>query len=164
MSTAKIERRRVSADLMESTPAANGIGYWLLASPLIVFVAWIWIDLFAHYSPLSWYWLDVALAILVFVLFVLLPFGWLAHRLVTLAPRLFQNAGWDVRPLEPVREQEQYLVRYEVIERHRAPNSWGRTWLRAAQGWVYIEIATILISAVLMVPLFFSAMDFGFGQ
>jgi hypothetical protein len=39
-----------------------------------------------------------------------------------------------VQPLEPVTEQEQYLVRYVPQQRHRAPTNWHRLWLRAAQG------------------------------
>jgi hypothetical protein len=36
--------------------------------------------------------------------------------------------------------------------------------MRAAQGWVYLEIAAIFIGAIAVIPLFFSALDFGFGQ
>ena len=39
-----------------------------------------------------------------------------------------------------------------------------RRWLRAAQGWVFLEITAIFVGAVAMVPLFFSATEFGFGQ
>jgi hypothetical protein len=137
---------------------------WLLASPLLAFVLWAWVDLFAHFSPLPWYWVDALLGAVIFAGAAVLPLGWLAHRLVTAAPRLFQHAGWDIQPLEPVREQEMYLVRYTYQARHRAPNTWRRQWLRAAQGWVYIEIATILIGGVLMIPIFLSAVDFGFGR
>ena len=66
-------------------------------------------------------------------------------------PWLFQNAGWDVQPLEPVREAEQYVVRYQIRQRHRAPTNWSRTWLRVGQGWVYIEIFVILAGGVLMI-------------
>jgi hypothetical protein len=82
---------------------------------------------------------------LLFLAAVVLPFGWLAHRLVTAAPRLFQQAGWDVQPLEPVREQELYPGAIVFRPEHRAPHSWSRQWLRGAQGWVYIEIAVILL-------------------
>jgi hypothetical protein len=164
LSAAKIERRAVAADLVEATPAANGIGYWILASPLIIFAGWVWVDLFAHYSPIPWYWLDLLLALAAYLMLIILPFGWLVHRLITSSPRLFQKAGWDVQPLEPIREQERYLVDYKIRERHRAPSSWSRTWLRAAQGWVYIEIIVILAGGVLMIPLFFSATEFGFGR
>ena len=164
MSTAKVERRTVPADLVEATPENRGLGYWLLAAPLLVFVLWGWVDLFAYYSPLPWYWIDLMIAVVIFALFIVLPLGWLAHRLITSAPRIFQNAGWDVRPLEPIDKQEQYLVRFAYKQRHRAANTWQRAWLRAAQGWVYIEIAAILVGGVLMVPLFFSALDFGFGR
>ena len=162
MSAANIDRRTVPADLLEATPGA--LGMWLLASPLLAFVLWAWVDLFAHFSPLPWYWVDVVLGAVIFAGAAVLPMGWLAHRLVTTAPRLFQHAGWDIQPLEPVREQEMYLVRYTYQARHRAANTWPRQWLRAAQGWVYIEIATILIGGVLMIPLFLSAVDFGFGR
>jgi hypothetical protein len=33
-----------------------------------------------------------------------------------------------------------------------------------AQGWVFIEMAAILIGAVVMLPLYLSALEFGFGQ
>jgi len=162
VSAAKIERKTVPADLLEATPGA--LGMWLLASPMLIFILWAWVDLFAHYSPAPWYWLDVALGAAIFVFVVVLPLGWLAHRLVTAAPRLFQHAGWDVQPLEPVSEQELYLVRYTYQTRRRAPNTWSRQWLRAAQGWVYLEIAAILLGGVLLIPIFLSAVDFGFGR
>lgn len=150
------------ADLIEATP--NSLGMWLLASPMLIFILWAWVDLFAHFSPLPWYWLDAGLGAAIFALLVVLPLGWLAHRLVTAVPRLFQNAGWDVQPLAPVSEQEMYLVRYTYQGRRRAANTWSRQWLRAAQGWVYLEITAILLGGVLMIPIFFSALDFGFGR
>lgn len=162
MNTANIERREVPADLIEATPDA--LGMWLLASPLLLFILWAWVDIFALLSPIPWYWLDALIGALIFLFVVVLPFGWLAHRLVTLAPWLFQHAGWDVQPLEPVSEREMYLVRYVYRARRRALDDWRRQWLRAAQGWVYIEITVILLGGVLMIPLFFSAVDFGFGR
>ncbi len=162
MSAANIERRTVPADLLEATPGAWGM--WLLASPFLGFVLWAWVDIFAHFSPLPWYWVDALLGAVIFAVAAVLPLGWLAHRGVTAAPRLFQHAGWDIQPLEPVREQEMYLVRYTYQARHRAPNTWPRQWLRAAQGWVYIEIAAILLGGVLLIPIFLSAVDFGFGR
>ena len=162
--TAKVSFREVPADLVEATPGHGALGQWLLASPLLIFLAWLWVDLFAHYSPLPSYWLDVLIALPLFALLLVLPLGILAHALVTALPRLFQNAGWDVQPLEPVAEREQYLVRYIPQARHRAPTTWGRLWLRAAQGWVYWEIFVILAGGVAAVPLFFSAVDFGFGR
>ncbi len=45
-----------------------------------------------------------------------------------------------------------------------APRPWPRLWLRAAQGWVYWEIFVILAGALVAIPLFYSAMDFGFGS
>lgn len=160
--SAAIERREVAADLLEATPGAWGM--WLLASPFLGFVLWLWVDVFAYYSPVPWKWLDVLIGTAFFVFLVVLPLGWLAHRAVTATPRLFQHAGWDIQPLEPVRDQEKYLVRYVYQARRRAAHSWRRQWLRAAQGWVYIEIAAILIGGILIVPLFFSALDFGFGR
>ncbi len=150
--------------MVEATPGSGALGQWLLASPLLIFLAWLWVDLFANYSPLPWYWSDVLLALPLFALVVVLPLGVLAHAIVTAAPGLFQNAGWDVQPLEPVTEREQYLVRYVPHRRHRAPTHWKRLWLRAAQGWVYWEIFVILAGAIAAVPLFFSAMDLGFGR
>lgn len=162
--TANVPAREVPADLVEATPGLGGLGYWLLASPLLLFLAWLWADLFALYSPLPWYWLDAVLGLAIFILVLVLPLGLLAHALITALPWLFQNAGWDVQPLEPVAEREQYLVRYVTQARRRAPTTWRRLWLRAAQGWVYLEIIVILAGAVAAVPLFFSALDFGFGR
>ena len=161
---AKVERRRVPADLVEATPGNNGLWQWLLASPLLLLVGWTWVDLFAYYSPLPWFWVDALLGVAVYLLVVVLPFGWLAHRLVTALPGLFQKAGWDVHPLEPVRAAEQYTVHYVPNERQRAANTWSRAWLRAAQGWVYLEIAAILAAGIMLAPIFFSALDAGFGQ
>jgi hypothetical protein len=157
-------KTEVAADLIESTPGSHALAYWVLASPMLLFLAWIWIDLFAHYSPVPWFWLDAILGIILFLVIVVLPAGIAAHWIVTALPRLFQNAGWEVQPLEPVSPAEQYQVRYVFRSRRRAANSWRRAWLRAAQGWVYLEIAAILIGGVLMVPLFMSVTEFGFGQ
>jgi hypothetical protein len=55
-------------------------------------------------------------------------------------------------------------VHYRYQARHWAANRWSRAWLRAAQGWVYLEIIAILLGAIVMIPLFFSAVEFGFGQ
>lgn len=154
-------RRAVPADLIEATPWT--VGNWLLASPLLLFVGWAWLDLFVHYSPVSWRWLDTLLGLAAYLFLFILPLGLLGHRVVTAFPRLFQNAGWDVQPLEPVSEREQYMVRYVPQRRQRAPATWARLWARAAQGWVYLEIAAILVGGILMIPLFFSATNFGFG-
>lgn len=158
-------RRVVPADLVEATPGGGGIGHWLLASPMLLFLAWLWIDLFHHFvGPTGNYWVDAFIGLLVFVPVVVLPLGYLAHRLVLLLPRLFHNAGWDVQPLEKVAPAEQYLVRYRYQARHWAPADWRRVMLRTAQGWVFLEMAAILVGAVLMIPLYFSAREFGFGQ
>jgi hypothetical protein len=162
--TTKVSIRDVPADLVEATPSSGGLPQWLLASPLLLFLAWIWVDLFAHYSPIPWYWVDAVLGIVLFALLIVLPLGLLAHAIVTSLPRLFQHAGWDVQPLEPVAEREIYLVRYVPQRRHRAATNWGRLWLRAAQGWVYLEIVVILVGAIAAIPLFFSATEFGFGR
>jgi hypothetical protein len=157
-------RRTVDADLVESQPVSAGMGYWVLASPLILFLAWIWIDLFVHYSPIQLYWLDVVLGLGFFVALVILPAGLGAHRLVTAFPKIFQHAGWDVQALEQVDAAEQYTVRYQYHSRHRRPNQWSTLWPRAAQGWVYLEVAAILLGAIVMIPLFFSAAEYGFGR
>jgi hypothetical protein len=154
----------VPADLIETTPELGGLLQWLLASPMLLFLGWAWVDLFAHFSPVAFYWLDVGIALAVGSVGVVLPLGLAAFRLVTAFPRLFQHAGWDVQPLEPVSEAEQYTVRYDYRARRRAKLGWRRAWLRAAQGWVYLEIVAILLGGILMVPLFFSASDFGFGE
>ena len=162
--TPRPTRRQVPADLIETVPAREGLFYWILASPMLLFIAWVWTDLFAHYSPISFYWLDVLLGLVVLTLVVILPLGLAAFYLVTALPHVFGHAGWDVRPLEAVREEELYLVRYSYRRRERAANSWRNRWTRVAQGWVFLEIAGILIGGVLLVPIFFSASDFGFGK
>lgn len=161
---AQFERRQVPADLIETIPDNGGLFHWILASPMLIFLAWTWLDLFAHYSPISFYWLDAVLGLVIFVLVIVLPFGVGAFYLVTAAPGLFSHAGWDLQPLEPVREAEMHRVRYRYQQRRRAVTSWGQTWARVAQGWVYLEIAAILVGAVVMIPIFFSASEFGFGQ
>lgn len=162
MNAAKFERRKVQADLIEATP--HPLGHWLLASPILVFVGWLWLDLFQHFSPIPWRWLDSILGVAAYLMLFVLPLGVAAHYLVTSFPRLFQNAGWDVQPLEPVREAEQYMVRYVVHQRTRAAANWSRLWLRAAQGWVYLEITAIFVGALVMIPLFLSITEFGFGR
>ena len=133
MSTARVERREVPADLVEATPGNGGLAIRPLAAPLLLFLLWLWVDFFAVLSPLPWYWVDAALAAALFLV-LLVPVGWAAYQLVTAAPRLFQNAGWDVQPLEPVREAELYTVRYTFRGRRRAPNTLQRQWLRAGAG------------------------------
>ncbi len=160
----KLRRRKVPALLIEATPERGGLGHWLLASPMILYIAWFWLDIFAYYSPIPWRWLDWVLGAVIYVLLFVLPSGYLAHWLVTSLPRLFQHAGWDVLPLEPVEPSEAYLVRYTYQGRERASLDRRRFLLRAAQGWVYLEIAILFAAAVAMIPLFFSAVEFGFGQ
>jgi hypothetical protein len=164
MTETKIIRRDVPADLIEATPGGNAIGHWLLASPLLLFLGWLWVDFIRLLSPLPQAGLNLGLGILLYLGLIVLPLGYLAHRLVLSAPRLFHNAGWDVQPLAPVSAAEQYLVRYRYQTRHWAENNWHRAWIRAAQGWVFLEITAILVGAVVMVPLYFSALEFGFGR
>jgi hypothetical protein len=161
---AKVTRREVPALLIEATPPVNGLGYWLLAAPMILFLAWLWLDIFAYYSPIPWRGLDWLLGGALYWFLFVLPVGYGAHGLVTAFPRPFQHTGWDVRPLESVRPGEFYTVRYLFTGRQPAARTRQRIWLRAAQGWVYLEVAAIFVGFVLMVPLFFSAVEFGFGR
>lgn len=158
-------RREVAADLVEATPGRFAITHWILASPFLLLLAWFWRDLFhLLVMPTAGYWLSTVLALICFIGLIVLPLGFLAHRVVLSLPRLFHNAGWELEPLEPVSEAEQYFVRYRYQGRRWAPNNWHRAWLRAAQGWVFLEMAAILLSAIIMIPLYFSAREFGFGQ
>ena len=61
----KVERRQVPADLVEATPGNRGLWQWLLASPLLLLLGWTWVDLFAHFSPLRWFWHDALLGVAV---------------------------------------------------------------------------------------------------
>ncbi len=160
----KQARREVQARLVETTPRANGWEYWILAAPTILFFGWLWVDLFGLFSPIPWQPLELLLGALAYILLILLPFGYGAHRLVTSFPRVFQQAGWTVRPLEPIRPAEWYAVKYVFTAQERAVTDRRRIWLRVAQGWVYLEVGAILIGSMAMVPLFFSAIEFGFGR
>ncbi len=160
----KFVRPTVPADLIEATPGNRGLGQWILAAPMLLFLLWLWVDLVHAISPLDLRLINVLVGALLFIGVIVLPFGYLAHRLVLTFPRLFQNAGWDIEPLAYVKPEEIYLVRYRYQARHWAANDWGRVWLRVAQGWVYLEIVAILGGAIVMIPLFFSAVEFGFGQ
>lgn len=160
--TSKFEQRRVPADLIEAAP--NPLGQWALASPLLLLLAWTFLDLFVHFSPSPYRWLEMLVGSLVFLALIVLPLGLLAHLFVTSFPRLFQNAGWDIQPLETVTMAEQYMVHYVYRDRHRAPNSWRQMWLRVAQGWVYLEIFAIFAGFLAMPLIFFSALEFGFGK
>lgn len=160
----KFVPRQVQANLIEATPGAGGLGHWVLASPMLGFLAWIWVDLVHHFSPLEQRWLNIPIGLALFALLVVLPFGYLAHALVLALPRLFQQAGWEVEPLEPIKPEEMYTVQYRYQARHYAPRSWRRAWLRAGQGWVYLEIMAIFVGAIGMIPLYFSATEFGFGR
>ncbi len=157
-------RRTVPARLVEATPERGGLGQWLLASPMLVFVGWQMVDIFSVLSPIPWRWLDLILGTALYVGVVVLPLGIAAHRLITAFPRLFQHSGWDVIPLEPVDPAEIYMVNYDYVEQIRAQRDGPRLWLRAAQGWVYLEIFAIFAGAILMIPLFFSVAEFGFGR
>lgn len=160
----KFVRRRVPADLVEATPGRGALGQWILAAPMIGFLAWFWIDLVQAFSPLDQRWLNRIIGLALFAFLIVLLFGYLAHAFVAAWPRLFQHAGWEIEPLEPVKPEEMYMVHYLYQARHYAPWSWRRAWLRAAQGWVYLEILAIFVGAIGMIPLYFSAVEFGFGQ
>ncbi|MEZ4637606.1 MAG: hypothetical protein R2856_22075 [Caldilineaceae bacterium] len=69
------QRKEIPALLIEATPAANGLFNWILASPMILFVGWFWVDLFAFFDPIPWYWLDAVIAVLVYIFPILLPFA-----------------------------------------------------------------------------------------
>ena len=161
--TQKQGRREVQARLVEATPRANGWGYWVLSAPTVVFLGWLWVDLFSLFSPIPWRPLDLLLGALAYVFLIVLPCGYGAHRFVTSFPRVFQQAGWHVQPREPLRPAEQYAVRYNFTSQERAITDPTRILLRVAQGWVYLEIGAILAGSVAMIPLFFSALEFGFG-
>ena len=161
--TQKQGRREVQARLVEATPRANGWGYWVLSAPTVVFLGWLWVDLFSLFSPIPWRPLDLLLGALAYVFLIVLPCGYGAHRFVTSFPRVFQQAGWRVQPREPLRPAEQYAVRYNFTSQERAITDRTRILLRVAQGWVYLEIGAILAGSVAMIPLFFSALEFGFG-
>ena len=160
----KRRRRQAPARLVEMTPGANGWFHWVLAAPTLVFLGWLWVDLFGQISPIPWRSFDILLGALVYAAFIILPFGYGAHRLVTSFPGVFQQAGWTVHPLEPLPAAEQYTARYIVVSRERATTDVRRILLRVAQGWVYLEIAIALVGAVALAPLFFSAVEFGFGR
>lgn len=149
---------------MEATPGGGAWGHWVLASPVICFLGWIWLDLFVIFSPFHSRPVDLFLGAFIYIILILLPLGYGAHRFVTSFPGVFQQSGWNVQPLEPVKPEEQHIVRYVGISRERAGTDGRRILLRVAQGWVYLEIAAILVGAVAMVPLFFSAVEFGFGS
>ena len=164
MSSSVTERPAVPADLIEATPERNGLLEWILASPMIVFLLWAWVDLFAWLSPIPWYWLDALVGTAVFALLIVLPLGLVTHWIVTAIPSVFQRAGWELQFLEPVDEAKVPFTRWEIRTYRRAPTSWARLWLRAAQGWVWLEMATILVGGIVMIPLFFNAVEFGFGR
>lgn len=160
----KAKRQQIDVDLLEATPTAGGLWHWMLASPTLIFLAWNWIALLDTLDVTGWSWLNIVIGTLTFVVVLVLPFGYLAHRLVTALPSLFQAAGWEVRPRERVSEARLYTARHVYREKERATTNWNRIWLRTAQGWVYLEIAFIFLGVILMVIVFFSVLQFGFGQ
>ena len=160
----RMGRRKVKAHLIEATPDSGGWGHWVLSAPAICFSGWLWLDLFRAISPIESPPVDLLLGTFAFVFLILLPFGYGAHRFVTSFPGVFQQAGWTVQPLEPVKPEEQHTVKYVSSTKERAATDGRRILLRVAQGWVYLEIGAILVGAVAMVPLFFSAVEFGFGR
>lgn len=157
-------RRKVRAHLVEATPGTGGWGHWILSAPAICFLGWLWLDLFKILSPIQPRPLELLLGAVIYIVCILLPCGYGAHRLVTSFPGFFQQAGWTVKPQEPVKPAELHIVRYVFTSRERAVTDSRRIVLRAAQGWVYLEIGAILVGAVVMIPLFFSAVEFGFGR
>ena len=157
-------RRTVAADLIEATPGNGGVGQWILAGPMLLFLLWLWVDWVNALSPLDLRFVNIFVGALLFIGLIVLPLGYVTHRLILTFPRDFQHAGWDIQPLERVKPEEIYLVHYRYQAQRWAANSWRRAWLRAAQGWVYLEIIAILGGAIVMIPLFFSAVEFGFGQ
>ncbi len=161
--TKESQRREVRARLVEMTPGANGFFYWILSAPMIVFLAWLWVDLIELFSIVSRP-VGLTLGAATFIALIILPLGYGAHRVVTSFPGIFQRAGWTVHPLAPLRPAEQYTVKYIVVSRERAPTDARRILLRVAQGWVYLEIAIVLIGAVAIAPLYLSAVEFGLGR
>ena len=164
MSEEKNVRREVKADLVESTPTWAGLGYWILAAPTLGFLAWLWVDLIGALSPIASGWLNVLIELLLFALLIVLPFGYLAYWLITAFPALFQHAGWEVVPLEDVRLEEVYAVRYRYQARRRGRLTWERLLMRLGQGWTFLEIALILGSALALPAIMLSAGRFGFGS
>lgn len=164
MSEQNFTRREVRADLVESTPTLAGLGYWILASPTLGFLGWLWVDLVAALSPIASGWLNVLIALLLFALLIVLPFGYLAYTLITAFPKLFQHAGWEIVPLEDVRLEELYTVRYRYQARRRGRLTWERLSMRLGQGWTFLEIALILGGALALPAIFLSASGFGFGS
>lgn len=159
--TPKSGRREVLARLVEATPGAYGWGHWALSAPLVLFMGWLWVDMFGAITSIPWRPMAFLFGALVYILLILPPVGYGAHRFVTSFPRLFQQAGWTVHPLESLRPAEQYTVKYVFTERERAATDSRRVLLRVAQGLVYVEIGAILAGFIAMVPLFFSAIEYG---
>lgn len=154
----------MQARLVEATPAKCAAGHVALAAPAVLFLGWLWLDLALLVIPLRSPPAAYLLGAVSYVFLVLLPLGYGAHRLVTSFPGLFQQAGWVVHPLEPLGPSEQYSAKFTYVSRERARTGARRILLRVAQGWVYLEIGAVLAGAVAMVPLFFSAVEYGFGR
>lgn len=161
---AKFERLEVDADLLEATPTANGLWHWILASPILLFIAWNWIALADTFSPIPYMWVNIVLSGLAFIFLFVLPVGNLGFYIVSLFPRLFHNAGWELQPRKFYPEERMYTAKIHYHDRARATTNWPRIMMRAAQGWVYLEIFAIFAGALMMIPLFLSVSQFGFGQ
>ena len=159
----EVPRKEVRAHLVEMTPGAYGLSYWILSAPMIVYLGWLWVDLFELFSAASRP-VGLTLGAAAYIALFILPLGYGAHRLVTSFPGIFQRAGWTVHPLAPLRPAEQYSVKYIVVSRERAATDVRRILLRVAQGWVYLEIAIVLFGALAIAPLYYSAVEFGFGR
>ncbi|MEM7132422.1 MAG: hypothetical protein AAF702_39330 [Chloroflexota bacterium] len=164
MSTEKIERLKVDVDLLEVTPTAGGLWHWMLASPALLFLAWNWIALLDALRVTNWSWLNILIGCVTFIVVWVLPLGYAAHWLVTAFPRIFQAAGWEEIPREEIADTKFYMAQRIYKDRERASTNWNRVWLRVAQGWVYLEIFGIFLGVILMAIIFFSVLQFGFGQ
>jgi len=160
----KFEQLQIDADLLEATPSANGLWHWILASPLLLFIAWNWIAIADTLSPIPWMWVNIVLSGIAFIALLVLPLGNLGFLVVSMFPRIFQHAGWELQPRETYEIERMYSAKYTYLKRARATTNWSRIFLRAAQGWVYLEIFVIFAGAILMIPLFWSASQFGFGS
>lgn len=160
----KFERLVINADLLEATPTANGLWHWILASPLLLFIAWNWIAIADTLSPIPYTFVNILLSGAAFIFLFVLPIGNLGFLIVSAFPQIFHNAGWELQPREIHPIEQTYSAKYQYHKRARATTNWPRIMMRAAQGWVYWEIFAIFAGALLMIPLFLSVSQFGFGQ
>jgi len=160
----KFERLQIDADLLEATPSANGLWHWILASPLLLFLAWNWIAIADTLSPLPWMWVNIVLSGIAFIVLLVLPLGCVGFWIVSAFPQIFHHAGWELQPRETYPVERMYSAKFTYQDRARATTNWPRIFMRAAQGWVYLEIFAIFAGAILLIPLFLSVTQFGFGR